>query len=87
MGMIDDVIELAHTEGLVRSTTLGPDGCDGYDISASPGPITVWVRPDGRFSRATADGELITLGQVMKGLVAATIPQTPTLSGVTHSGR
>ena len=68
--MIEDLIELAHTQGLVRSTWLGPDACDAYLLRALPGPITVWVRPDGRFSRATADDEFLTLGQVMRGLLA-----------------
>ena len=71
MTMLDDLIELAHTHGLVHTVALDPDGYDAYQLRASPRRITVWVRPDGRFSRASADGELLTLGQVMNSLVAA----------------
>jgi len=71
MGMIDDVIKLAYTKGLVHSANLGPDGCDAYHLDASPRAITVWVRPDGRFSRAADDGQLLTLGQVMSRVVQA----------------
>lgn len=68
--MIADLIELAHARDLVRGTWLEPDACDAYRLRALPRPITVWVRPDGRFSRAMADDELLTLGQVMRGLLA-----------------
>jgi len=69
--MLDDLIELAHAHGLVNTVALEPDGYVAYQLRASPRQITVWVRPDGRFSRASADGELLTLGQVMNSLVAA----------------
>ena len=71
MAMIDDLIDLAHAEGLVHSTAREPDGCDAYHLLVLPRRLTVWVRPDGRFSRAAADGEPLTLGLVMKSLVAA----------------
>ncbi len=68
--MIEDLIELAHAKDLVHGTWLEPDACDAYRLRALPRPITFWVRPDGRFSRAMADDELLTLGQVMRGLLA-----------------
>ena len=51
-----DVIEFAHLHRLVISAAQEPDGCDAYLVRASPRPVTVWVRPDGRFSRAADDG-------------------------------
>ena len=69
--MIDDLIELAYAEGLVHSAVREPDGCDAYRLLGPPRPIMVWIRPDGRFSRAVAGGEMLTLGQVTKRLVAA----------------
>ena len=77
MTMIDDAIELAHAEGLVRATALEPDGCDSYELRGWPSPVTVWVRPDGRFSRAEIDGRLVTLGQVTQSLLAAIRSRAP----------
>ena len=71
MTLIDDVIELANADGLVHATALEPDGCDSYNLRGWPSPVTVWVRPDGRFSRAEIDGHLVTLGQVTQALRAA----------------
>lgn len=69
MSLIDDVIDLAHAHRLVIEAAPEPDGCDAYLLRTSPRPIGVWIRPDGRFSRAAADGEALTLGQVMNHLV------------------
>ena len=77
MTMIDDAIELAHTEGLAHATALEPDGCDSYELRGWPSPVTVWVRPDGRFSRAEIDGQLVTLGQVTQSLLAAIRDRAP----------
>ena len=66
-----DVIEFAHLHGLVLRAAQEPDGCDAYQLRALPRPVMVWVRPDGRFSRAAADGEVLTLGQVMNRVVQA----------------
>ena len=66
-----DAIEFAHLHRLVISATQEPDGCDAYLLRASPRPIGVWVRADGRFSRAVADGQPLTLGQVMSRVVQA----------------
>ena len=66
-----DVIEFAHLHRLVISAAQEPDGRDAYLVRASPRPVTVWVRRDGRFSRAAVDGQLLTLGQVMSRVVQA----------------
>ena len=74
MSMIDDVIEYAHAEGLVLAVVQDDRGCDAYQLLGS-GMMTIWVRPDGRFSRAvSADGELLTLGQVARKISAVTGP-------------
>lgn len=64
--MIDDLIELAYARDIVRETLPSPDGCDHYVLAgSSDAAIHVWVRPDGRFSRAFGDEEALTLGQVL----------------------
>ncbi|AVP67594.1 hypothetical protein GS894_04145 [Rhodococcus hoagii] len=65
--MIEDLIELAHTQGVVCETSVGPDGCDEYVLACADGVTTVrlWVRPDGRFSRAHGNAGSLSLGQVM----------------------
>ncbi len=65
--MIDDLIELAYSQHAVRETLPCPDGCDEYVLAHTDGAATVrlWVRPDGRFSRALGDGGALSLGQVM----------------------
>ncbi|RVW10765.1 hypothetical protein EGT67_06375 [Prescottella agglutinans] len=65
--MIDDLIELAYTQNIVRGTLPCPDGCDEYVLARADGPaaIRLWVRPDGRFSRALGDEGALSLGQVM----------------------
>ena len=68
MTLIDDVIETAHTHGLVHATWREADGRDGYTLRAWPRPVTVWVLEDGRFARALSDGKQLTLGQVMSAL-------------------
>jgi hypothetical protein len=54
MSLLDDLTEVAHASGLVARAWLDPDGCDAYELRAAPRPITVRVRPDGRFSGAVA---------------------------------
>ena len=66
-----DFIEFAHLHRLVITTTQEPDGRDAYLVRAAPRPVTVWVRPDGRFSRAADDEQLLTLGQVMSRVAQA----------------
>ncbi len=68
MSMIADLIELAYRRNLVHDVRLEQDGSDAYVLRAWPDPITVFVRPDGRFSRALVDGEQLTLGQVLHNL-------------------
>lgn len=66
--MIDDCIEFAYANGIVRTVVQNPDGYDDYLLARASGagpPITVRVRPDGRFSRATSSEGLLTIGQVM----------------------
>lgn len=65
--MIDDLIELAYTQHVVRETLPCPDGCDEYVLDRVDGaaPLRLWVRPDGRFSRAFGDEGALSLGQVM----------------------
>jgi len=65
--VIEDLIELAHSQGVVRETLAGPDGCDGYVLACTDGvtSIRLWVRPDGRFSRADGNAGSLSLGQVM----------------------
>ncbi|CAM2777528.1 hypothetical protein RHDE110596_00520 [Prescottella defluvii] len=75
--MIDDLIELAFAQHVVRETLPSPDGCDEYvlrradatDATDSVGSvdasIRLWVRPDGRFSRARGAEGPLSLGQVM----------------------
>ena len=67
--MIDDVVELAFAQGAVRGVAAAADGCDEYLLASSEAAptIRVWVRPDGRFSRAAgSDGRHLTLGQVIE---------------------
>jgi len=65
MSLIADTIERAHAADLVLEVSLDADRCDVYVIRTRfDRSLTVWVRPDGRFSRARMDGRLITLGQV-----------------------
>ncbi|QCQ90007.1 hypothetical protein [Rhodococcus sp. SGAir0479] len=63
--MIDDLIEFAYARDIVRETLPAADGCDHY-VLACPGDtaIHVWVRPDGRFSRAVGEQGALTIGQV-----------------------
>lgn len=65
--MIDDLIELAHTQKIVCETLPSPDGCDEYVLARTDSAETVrlWVRADGRFSRALGEEGALTLGQVM----------------------
>ncbi|WP_430331258.1 hypothetical protein [Rhodococcus sp. ACT016] len=65
--MIDDLIELAFAQNIVRETLPCPDGCDEYVLTRADEPATIrlWVRPDGRFSRALGDEGPLSLGQVM----------------------
>ncbi|MBH0123610.1 hypothetical protein ACWDUD_29495 [Rhodococcus sp. NPDC003382] len=66
--MIDDLIELAFAQGAVRGVSVAADGCDEYLLASSgtAPAIRVWVRPDGRFSRAfDSDDCHVTLGQVV----------------------
>ena len=65
--MIEDLIELAHSQGVVRELLAGPDGCDEYVLACTDGvtAIRLWVRPDGRFSRAQGNAGSLSLGQVM----------------------
>lgn len=66
--MIDDLIELAFAQDAVRTVRATSDGCDEYVLRrADPdgSPVTVRVRPDGKFSRAIATEGLLSLGQVM----------------------
>lgn len=65
--MIDDLIELAYSQNVVRETLPCPDGCDEYVLARTDGPATIRlrVRPDGRFSRALGDEGALSLGQVM----------------------
>ncbi|MGF7125142.1 MULTISPECIES: hypothetical protein [unclassified Rhodococcus (in: high G+C Gram-positive bacteria)] len=66
--MIDDLIELAYSRHVVRETLPCPDGCDEYvlgRVDAVNASIRLWVRPDGRFSRAQGDEGQLSLGQVM----------------------
>jgi hypothetical protein len=69
--MIEDLIELAFAQDIVRAVAPDADGGEEYLLAragaASPAdpPITVWVRPDGRFSRAASTEGLLSLGQVM----------------------
>ena len=66
--MIDDLIELAFSQNVVRETLPSPDGCDQYVLARVDRPDTqvrLWVRPDGRFSRAHGADGALSLGQVM----------------------
>ena len=77
MSMIDDVIEYAHAEGLDLAVVQDHHRCDAYQLLGS-GTVTIWVRPDGRFSRAvSADGELLTLGQVARMICRCEGPARP----------
>ena len=77
MSMIDDVIEGASAEGLVLAVVQDDHGCDAYQLLGS-GTMTIWVRPDGRFSRAlSADGEQLTLGQVARKISAVRVQHEP----------
>ena len=69
MTLLFDLIDLAHRHDLVRTVTDEPDGCDSYELSTAE-PVLVRIRPDGRFSSAIADGEFVTLGQVMRRVLA-----------------
>lgn len=88
--MIADCIELAYAHGIVRTVVPDADGCDEYLLDRVDGAdprgalITVRVRPDGKFSRATSTEGLLSLGQVMAlcGLGRRDAPTTtPTLHG------
>lgn len=65
--MIDDLIELAHSQNVVREMLPSPDGCDEYVLACADGVTTVrlWVRSDGKFSRAFGNAGPLSLGQVM----------------------
>ncbi|MDH6280993.1 hypothetical protein [Prescottella agglutinans] len=65
--MIDDLIELAYAQNVVLETLPCPDGCDEYVLARAgvAATIRLWVRPDGRFSRALGDEGALSLGQVM----------------------
>lgn len=65
--MIDDLIELAFAQNIVRETLPCPDGCDQYVLARTDAATTIrlWVRPDGRFSRAFGDEGPLSLGQVV----------------------
>lgn len=84
--MIDDVIEIAFAQGTVCSVVSDACGWDEYrlarvDRSADSGEhVSVWVRPDGRFSRALGGEGLLTLGQVVRlcGLTWTRAPRTTT---------
>lgn len=69
--MIDDVIEVAFAELVVRGVVSDALGWDEYlleslDQTAGKPPVSVWVRPDGRFSRASDGNRPLTLGQVVR---------------------
>lgn len=65
--MIEDLIELAHAQGVVREIQPCTDGCDEYVLTREDGATTIrlWVRADGRFSRAHGSEGPLSLGQVM----------------------
>jgi hypothetical protein len=76
MTLLYDLVDLAHRHDLVRTVTAEPDGCDFYELRTAD-PISVRIRPDGRFSNAVADGEFVSLGQVMRLLLAEIGPESP----------
>lgn len=66
--MIDDLIELAFFQDAVLSVSLATDGSDEYTlrrIDEDTSPVTVRVRPDGKFGRAVGTEGYLSLGQVM----------------------
>lgn len=65
--MIDDVIELAFMQGVVRGVVSDALGWDEYLLEGlEQTAVSVWVRPDGRFSRASDGDGPLTLGQVAR---------------------
>lgn len=80
--MIEDLIELAHAQGVVREIQPCTDGCDEYVLTREDGATTIrlWVRADGRFSRAHGGEGPLSLGQVM------TVDSTPKRKVPAHSG-
>lgn len=69
--MITDVIEAAFRQRIVRTVVCGTDGYDEYLLERAyptgqvDSPVRVWVRPDGRFSRASSSEGQLSLGQVL----------------------
>lgn len=66
--MIDDLIELAFEQDAIRTVRATSEGCDEYTLrraDSDSSSVKVWVRPDGKFSRAIGTEGLLSLGQVM----------------------
>ena len=77
MGMLDDLIETALSAGLVETVVPEADGRDAYRLRTTPRQITVWVRPNGQFSGAMAQGEQLSLGQVVASVTTSRDRRTP----------
>ncbi|MCQ4118053.1 hypothetical protein [Rhodococcus tibetensis] len=67
--MIDDLIEIAYAQGTVRTAARASNGVDEYElarIDCERTTVTVAVRADGKFAKATTPDGYLSLGQVMQ---------------------
>lgn len=72
--MIVDLIERAFATGAVRNVTCDA-GYDRYLLDGTGGSVEVYVRPDGRFARASGVDGPLSIGQVARICGLSTAPR------------
>ena len=67
--MIEDLIEIAYAQGAVTYVGQAAGGVDEYELArvdSVASSVTVTVRADGKFAKATSIEGYLSLGQVVR---------------------